>query len=88
MKRTNIPTPSTCTEEVFNKLATALVAHYEPLISTNLLITNRRDVYGLIINTVVDGTTLENVVGSINAKVLTERTLDTLLQPINNISIA
>ena len=84
--KTVTPTPATLTEEIFNNTVALVRSHYEPIITPELLITNRRGIYALIINSTVDGNSLETALGTANAKACTETVLNTLSARISTIT--
>lgn len=80
-----IPTPATATEELHNKLVIAMTLHYGQILTTELLIGNRKGCYAVIINSTYEGTLLEQLLGTGNAKLATEAVLHNLTADISTI---
>ena len=83
-QRVVIPTPATATKEVFESTTTLLTAHYQPLINLPVLLSNRKGLYGMVINSTINGVNLEDTLGSDNAKACTEMVLNSLSSQFYN----
>ena len=83
--KTVIPTPATATEELHERLVIAITLHYTKILTPELLIAHRKGCYAVIINSTWEGSPIEYVLGSANAKVLTEQVLNNLLADISTI---
>ena len=81
-----VPTPATLTEEIFNNTVALVQSHFEPIITPELMIAHRKGVYALVINSTVDGASLEATLGTANAKACTEMVLNALSAHISTIT--
>lgn len=74
-QRQIIQAPSTATEEVCKALEAKLTTHYSKHLKIDALLANRKGCYAMVINSTINDTTLENTVGTANAKLMTENVL-------------
>jgi hypothetical protein len=77
--------PATATDQACIALEARLVAHYEPILNPQMLITARKGCYATVINSTISGMSLENTVGTAIAKEMTEAVLDKLTASISTI---
>ena len=71
-------TPSTCTKEIFDAAQKAFLDNLVPKFTLELL-QNNDWCYGAVINTSLDGVPLKQIVGTANAKMITNAVLNTAL---------
>jgi hypothetical protein len=81
-----IPTPETASEELHNSLVAQMTAHYTPILTANILMANRKGAYAMVINSTIDNTPLEQLIGTQNAKVATEQVLSAVTKQFSAIS--
>ena len=78
-KRPTIPTPETATEELHADVVSSIVSTFVTAIKQeaiiHYLVSERKGLYALIINTVYKGQSLETTLGTVNAKQATEDVL-------------
>lgn len=84
---TVVATPATATEELHNTIVAELTTHYSQLLSVATLISHRKGCYATVINSRINGVSLENTLGTANAKVATEQVLNNISQGFSSISI-
>ena len=70
-----IPTPANASEELHHSLVGKMVSHYSEILTPTIMIANRKGAYATVINTTIDNTPLEQILGTTNAKVATEQVL-------------
>lgn len=73
-----IPTPATATVEQCQAIESTVVAHYTTMFTPELMIAHRSGCYATVINTTIDGQSLATLVGTDNAKLMTENVLNTI----------
>ena len=84
-----VPTPVTATVEVIQATEARVQAHFAKVFTPELLIAQRKATYATVINsTNSEGLTLEQQVGSENAKILTTNVLNSLLRDISTVPSA
>ena len=75
------------TQEIGDAIVANLVAHYEPMLSIELLIENRKGIYALVINSKdTNGSTIESLYGTQVAKDIVAVVLDQLSAPYATIA--
>ncbi len=62
-----------------------MILHYGQILTTELLIGNRKGCYAVIINSTYEGALLEQLLGTGNAKLATESVLHNLTEDISTI---
>jgi len=77
-----VATPATATSEFCLALEAKLVAHYEPILTPELLIAHRKACYGTVINSTIGDTSLVNTIGTDYSKEMTEVVLNRLISTI------
>lgn len=85
-KSTKIPTPQHVTEEVFNDYVEGYTNHFAKILTPELMIAHRKGCYATVINGTFRGNTLEESLGTDNAKVATERILNTIASRYSAVS--
>lgn len=85
-QRAVIATPPTATVEVCQATETTLVTHYTKLLTPELVIGSRKGTYALVINSSIDGMPLEQMVGTENAKFMTENVLSAVTSNLSTIT--
>jgi len=73
-----IPTPATATEELHNSFVAHFTNHFAKVLTPTIMITARKGAYATVINSTYDNTPIEQVLGSDNAKALTEQVLNNI----------
>lgn len=86
-KSTNIPAPAEATLEYCQAIESAFTTHFEPILTAELLIAHRKGCYATVINSMYDNKPLEQLVGTANAKLLTERVLNNITTTIATVPI-
>jgi hypothetical protein len=86
-KPTAVATPATATEQLHNKVVAELTTHYSQLLAVSTMITHRKGCYATVINSRINGVSLEDTLGTNNAKVATEQVLNNISQGFSSISI-
>ena len=81
----SIPTPTSCTEAVFDKSVADLTKHYTKVLTPTIMITSRKGAYATVINSTYKSLPLDQVLGSDNAKVATEMVLTNISRTISTI---
>ena len=77
--RTVIPTPATATMELHNDIVASFTAHFTGILTPELMIAHRKGCYATVINaTTYDGKSLEQILGTDNAKIATEQVLNAI----------
>ena len=84
-KSTKVATPATATPAFCQALEADIVAHYEPILTPDLLIGNRKGCYATVINSTISGINLTNTIGTDYAKEMTEAVLNRLTANISAI---
>lgn len=82
-----VATPATATEELHTKVVAELTAHYSQLLKVSTMITHRKGCYATVINSRINGVSLEDTLGTNNAKVATEQVLNNISQGFSSIEI-
>ena len=85
-QRPTIPTPATATQELHNTIVETYTAHFKPILTPELLIAHRKACYATVINGTVSGATMEQQLGSNNAKVATEEVLNNITSSFSVVS--
>ena len=70
-----IPTPPTASEELHNEVVSKMTAHFSNVLTPTVMIANRKGAYATVINATYDNVPLEQLLGTVNAKVATEQVL-------------
>jgi len=78
-QRPVVPTPATASEELHAELVTKYTTHFKAIISLDMLLANRKSVFGLVINSHHNNLTLEQALGSVNATIATGQVLDAII---------
>ena len=86
-KPTVVATPATATEQLHNQIVVELTTHYSQLLTVSTMITHRKGCYATVINSRINGVSLENTLGTNNAKVATEQVLNNISQGFSSIEI-
>ena len=86
-KSTKVATPATATEQLHNTVVAELTTHYSQLLSVSTMITHRKGCYATVINSRINGISLENTLGTDNAKIATEQILNNISQGFSSIEI-
>ena len=76
--RTVIPTPATATMELHNSIVSSFVPHSLEMLTLALMIAHREGCYATVINATYAGESLEQTLGSDNAKIATEQVLNAI----------
>ena len=76
--RTVIPTPATATMALHNDIVASFTAHFSGILTPALMIAHRKGCYATVINATYDGESLEQTLGSDNAKIATEQVLNAI----------
>ena len=82
-----VATPATATEQLHNQIVVELTTHYSQLLTVSTMITHRKGCYATVINSRINGVSLENTLGTNNAKVATEQVLNNISQGFSSIEI-
>ena len=79
------PTPASCTEAIFDSAVTDLTKHYTKVLTPTIMITARKGAYATVINSTYKSLPLDQVLGTDNAKVVTEMVLANISRTISTI---
>ena len=82
-----IPTPESATDELHNKLVQAITLHYIEILTPTLMITHRKGCYATVINSTYDNKPIEQLLGTNNAKILTEQVLNNISASFSTVPI-
>jgi len=85
--KASIPTPASATQDTCEQTEEAILAHYREVLTLPLLVSNRKGCYATIINSTINGQPLEQVVGTDNAKFMTETVLNKISASFSAIEI-
>ena len=85
--RPTIQAPATATLEACTALEAKLTTHYAKHLKIDSLLANRKGCYAMVINSTINDTSLENTVGTANAKLLTENVLTAITAKYTSITI-
>ncbi len=78
-----IPTPTTATTELHTATVTRATTHFTKILTPELMIAHRKGAYALVINSTYDNIPLEQLLGTINAKIATEEVLNNISATIS-----
>ena len=78
-----IATPATATEALHQEVVTAFTAHFSNVLTPTIMITSRKGAYATVINGTYKGVSLEQTLGTVNAKVATEQVLGAISAQIS-----
>jgi len=84
-QRPTIPTPATATEALHTSVVTAYTKHFAGVLTPTLMISSRKACYATVINGVMDGKPLEQILGTDNAKIATEQILSNITATISTV---
>ena len=73
-----IATPANASEELHASLVSAYTRHFSAILTPQLMIAHRKGCYATVINGTHGGLTLEQGLGTANAKVATEQILNSI----------
>jgi len=85
--RPTIATPTTATEELHTNIVSKLTTHYAKHLKIDSLLSNRKGCYAMVINSTINGISLEATLGTVNAKVATEQILSAITSKYSAITI-
>lgn len=87
-QQTQVPPPSTCTPQLFQQVTSAMI---DVLVARNLtpeqLTGLSKNYYSALSHIAIDGSTAEQLLGSINAKIAINRALAGALLGVSEISL-
>ena len=86
-QRAIIATPATANAELHNSIVASMVTHFTPLLGVDLMVANRKGCYATVINSTINGISLENTLGTVKAKAATEEVLTAISANISTITI-
>ena len=74
--RATIPTPASATAELHTALVASYTNHFSTILTPELMIAHRKGCYATVINGTTNNLTLEQQLGTENAKIATEQILN------------
>ena len=87
-QRPVVAQPVGLTQSTMDTIVTAFTSHFSKVVSPDILIANRKAVYALVINgTDTSGNSLEQLVGSENAKAMTEVILNSMSSKLGQVDL-
>lgn len=74
--RISVPTPQGASHELHQSLVESFTAHFAKVLTPELMIAHRKGAYATVINATTGGKTLEELLGTDNAKLAVEQILN------------
>jgi len=86
-KNTIIPAPVTATKEFCQATEKAFIEHFATVLTPSIMIAHRKGAYATVINATVNGIQLDQAIGTVYAKELTEAVLNGISQRFSAVEV-